>query len=391
MELSLISMERVISTKLSIFILVGCFTAACQAQVRVLERLPNGAQIYAERIADAKTISVQLWISDRGTEETPATNGWRHLIEHFMAKRLDLFTDENGIFLGAETGRQAMAFKFEAAPEKLSFCLEGVRRLFNPMTLTTDGIEREIHLIRHEEAGLGAARRFSRAGWSQVFSGSRPDPVGNFDSMAAATPTVLTKLQQRMLAGDNIVLSVCGAVEPRTVVQAIRPYLASQLTSSELDSSSQSTANSASTALATPQAVGSALSVKLEGVDRGSSLARIAVGFAAAQASPSITPIYAVSSQESLLTLASLSPDIAGQVSGLSDRQLVTGISLLNGWLEGIGKSPSRLASFRGTLLSEGSGLSLDMVKQAAQPIGLNELIRAKQEVLAGRLLEGFR
>ena len=209
--------------------------------------------------------------------------------------------------------------------------------------------------------------------------------------MAAATPVGLTKLQHRMIAGDNIVLSVCGAVEPRTVVQAISPFLASQLTSSELDSSSPSTANSASAALVSPQAVGSALSVKLEGVDRGSSLARIAVGFAAAQANPSISPIYAVSSQEGLLTLASLSPDIASQVSGLSDRQLVAGIGLLKGWLEGIGKSPSRLASFRGNLLSEGSGLSLDMVKQATQPIGLNELIRAKQEILAGRLLEGFR
>gem|GEM_PF-6713551 len=384
-------MERVISIKLPLCLLVGCFAVACQAQDRVLERLPNGAQIYAERIADAKAISVQLWISDRGTEETPATNGWRHLIEHFMAKRLDLFTDESGIFLGAETGRQAMAFKFEAAPDKLSFCLEGVRRLFHPITLTANDIKHEIRLIRHEEAGLGGARRFSRAGWSQVFSGSRPDPVGNFDSMAAATPVGLTKLQHRMIAGDNIVLSVCGAVEPRTVVQAIGPFLASQLTSSELDSSSPNTANSASTALVSPQAVGSALSVKLEGVDRGSSLARIAVGFAAAQANPSISPIYAVSSQEGLLTLASLSPDIASQVSGLSDRQLVAGIGLLKGWLEGIGKSPSRLASFRGNLLSEGSGLSLDMVKQATQPIGLNELIRAKQEILAGRLLEGFR
>ncbi|MCC7102327.1 MAG: insulinase family protein [Fimbriimonadaceae bacterium] len=384
-------MERVISIKLTLCLLVGWFAVACQAQDRVLERLPNGAQVYAERIADAKTISVQLWISDRGTEETPATNGWRHLIEHFMAKRLDLFTDESGIFLGAETGRQAMAFKFEAAPDKLSFCLEGVRRLFLPITLTANDIEHEIRLIRHEEAGLGGARRFSRAGWSQVFSGSQPDPVGNFDSMAAATPVGLTKLQHRMIAGDNIVLSVCGAVEPRTVVQAISPFLASQLTSSELDSSSPSTANSASAALVSPQAVGSALSVKLEGVDRGSSLARIAVGFAAAQANPSISPIYAVSSQEGLLTLASLSPDIASQVSGLSDRQLVAGIGLLKGWLEGIGKSPSRLASFRGNLLSEGSGLSLDMVKQATQPIGLNELIRAKQEILAGRLLEGFR
>lgn len=391
MELSLTSMERAISIKLPLCILLACFAAFSQAQDRVLERLPNGAQIYAERIADTKAISVQLWVSDRGTEETPATNGWRHLIEHFIAKGLDLFTDENGIFVGAETGRQAMAFKFEAAPEKLSFCLEGVRRLFQPMTLTANDIGREIHLIRHEEAGLGGARRFSRAGWSQVFSGSRPDPIGNFDSMAAATPADLAKLQRRMMAGDNIVLSVCGAVEPRTVVQAIRPFLASQLASSELNSSPPSTANSASTALVSPQAVGSALSAKLEGIDRGSSLARIAVGFAAAQAIPGLTPIYTVSSQEGLLTLASLSPDIASQVSGLSDRQLVTGISLLNGWLEGTGKSPSRLASFRGILLSEGSGLSLDMVKQAAQPIGLKELIKAKQEILAGRLLEGFR
>lgn len=374
---------------------VGCVCVASADQtVRTLDRLPNDAVVFSERVPNTSRVSVQLWLSAKGTEETPETNGWRHLIEHFMAKRLDNFTDENGIFLSAETTREAMAFKFEAPGEKLSFCLEGVRRLFDPLVLDQAAIDHEIQLIRHEEAGLGVARRFSRAGWSLVFEGSRPDPIGDFEAMARSTPELLRASQTRMLAGDRVVLSACGAVPPSTVSQAIGPFLGSLLRSADLgpmDGGGRLMSPGKVGTQTSPSVVGSALCVKIEGVDRATSLARLAVGFAATQSNPDVQALYTVSTHQGLFTLATSRPNVAELVDALSDRQLAAAPGLLEAWLDGIEHNPTALASFRGALLSEGSGLTLDSVMKAAETVTLDGVRRAKTEVLAGLKVEGFR
>ncbi|MBL8059570.1 MAG: insulinase family protein [Chthonomonas sp.] len=361
------------------------------AQVRLLERLPSGSRVFAEQIDGTNSVSVQLWISAKGTEETPLTNGWRHLVEHFMAKRLDTFTDERGIFLSAETSREAMSFKFEAPADKLSACLEGAAKLFEPIDTNGDAIAKEAQLIRHEESGLGVARRFSRAGWAQAFENSRPDPVGELSAIAQATPDALKAIQRRMLAADNLVLTICGAVEPNVAVPKFRQLLSRQLASSELPAFSPPTGATDTVKTSTPSSVGSAVCLKLEGIDRGPSLARIAFALAVAQAFPEVQPLYTVSSKSGLLTLASSRPGVWDLTQSITDRQLSQGPVLLKRWIADTGRVPSRLAAFRGALLSEGSGLTLEMVQLAAAPIGFEEVKQARGEAMTAHRVEGFR
>ena len=50
----------------------------------------NGAVSIVERMPGAKTIAVQLFASSRGTEETPISNGLRHLLEQIRVRALQV-------------------------------------------------------------------------------------------------------------------------------------------------------------------------------------------------------------------------------------------------------------------------------------------------------------
>src|SRR5665213_4422706 len=98
--------------------LFACILAT-QAQVdqhpRLRTILPNGAAILVERVPGAKDLSVDLFAASRGTEESPISNGLRHLLEHLIAKGpngdIDRRLETAGAFLSAETSRDTMCFK----------------------------------------------------------------------------------------------------------------------------------------------------------------------------------------------------------------------------------------------------------------------------------------
>lgn len=354
---------------------------------RVFERLPNDAQIYAERIEDSDRISVQLWISSRGTEERPATNGYRHLIEHFLAKSQDRFTDENGIFLAAETSRESMAFKVEAAPEKLGVAIACLKGLFQPLKLTPEAIAKEIQIIRHEAAGVPSSRLFSRAAWDRAFGGKRPDPMGDFEVMAKATPDELEAMRRKMFASSNLVVTACGAVEPTAVISLFRQFLVTLPVAPAGITSPEPEIAPAELSVGTQ---GSGISVKLEGIDRASSLARIAAGLAISQAIQGVQLTYTVSQQSGLMTLSSGQADLSDAIASMSERQLAAGQSLILRWVDGIQRVPTRLASLRGALLAEGSTVTVAQLRKSAAAISFEDLQRAHREILAGIKLEGF-
>ncbi len=179
--------------------------------------LPNGASVIVERMPGAKTLSVELFSSSRGTEETPLTNGLRHLLEHLIARGpkgdIDERLETAGGFLQAETLREAMTFKLSLPPGQLSFGLKVIEQLMQMPVITTDAIQHEALIIAQEAALRSNASIFSAAAWSQSYGERGLDVVGNLDVIRNATPEMLAKIHQVQFSGPNLSIAVVGDVE----------------------------------------------------------------------------------------------------------------------------------------------------------------------------------
>lgn len=355
---------------------------------RRLDRLDNGAIVFAERVQAADRISVQLWISSRGVEETSETHGWRHLLEHFLAARLDPEVESKGMFLTAETSRAAMSFRVEAAPEQLADAVEALRGVWKPIALTPEQIAKEVRVIRHEEATLPAARLFARAAWARFWGDASLDPFGDAAIMEKATPERLEALRRRMLASSNVVVTVAGAVSPDGALNQIRPWIASLPASPPSISPPLPSPSPKTVGIG---AFGEALAIQVEGVSEPETLADLAVGLVATQFYSDLRLTYTVSSNPGVVSLFSPSPGGLNRVLELSERQLGFGPALVQRWLAGYSTSPSRLAELRGALLVEGSSLTLESLRRSADRLTLSEIQSAQARWKQAARLEGLR
>ncbi len=369
-------------------LLTGLLAAQGTEAPRTLERLSNGSLLYVERMESADRVSVQLWISARGTEERLETNGRRHLLEHFLAKAQDKFCDESGVFMSAETTREAMAFKVEASPQKLSFAVQAVKQLFQPLKITQAEIDREVATIRHEEALTPVARQFSRTAWARIFGGLRPDPLGDPEVMRTTTPEMLESLRKRMFASSNIVITACGSITPSAVLRDLSPFLLALPPAPP----SMTPADAAVTAPAlSVGAQGVALAVKVDGLEERETMGVLALSFAADQAFPDVQLMYTPSSLPGLVMMVSSERGMVDRVRGMSDRQLQAGIVLAQRWVAGIQQSPSRLASLRGAMLAEGSGLQVQTLERSAKSLTPADMTRAMDEIRQCPVIEGLQ
>src|SRR5688500_7954220 len=83
-----------------------------QQPPRLRTVLPSGAIVLVERMPAATSLSVQLFASARAVPESKQTHGWRHLLEHLVARGpkgdIDARLESQGAFMRARTLRDAM-------------------------------------------------------------------------------------------------------------------------------------------------------------------------------------------------------------------------------------------------------------------------------------------
>lgn len=191
--------------------------------------LENGAIVLAERLPDAKSLSVQLFAGVRGVSETRETHGWRHLLEHLVLKgadgKLDDRMESQGVFFTGRTYRDAIQVEFTGRSDKLEPILNAIAEILQPLHTTPESIAREAAIMRHELAGVSDSARLSRTAWQAGFGDGGIDPLGDAQAIAKATPEALEQLRQRHFAPGNLVLVVSGAIEPEKTATLLRKRL----------------------------------------------------------------------------------------------------------------------------------------------------------------------
>lgn len=176
--------------------------------------LPSGAIVVVENMPGSKYLAIQLIASSHGVPESKETHGWRHLLEHLLEKgtdkRLESRLEAQGMFLSAETHRDALQFTIIAPPEKWGVGLSAVKELLQPLTVTEDELKREASVLAEEQAIRNPAKRLSPIAWIEAFGEAGLDPAGDAAAIAKATPAGLEILRRRHFAPQNVVVSVCG-------------------------------------------------------------------------------------------------------------------------------------------------------------------------------------
>ena len=330
--------------------------------------LPNGATVLVERVPGASRVWTRLFLSARGAEDTPATHGFRHLLEHLVATgrdgRLDGRLEREGAFLNADTLRDVTAFGVDAPAAKLDLALGALGEMLQLRSLTPDDIAREVGIIRQEGALMEPSTRLSTAAWSSAYGVQGLSPFGDLAAMRAATPAAISALHARLCAGPNLVIVIAGDVD--------------------LD---RATAAAASVVRAAPKTVGS-WAVRPAG--KGGEAEATGLGEARALPVPAYDEPRTVAALAAALSIASEGDDMfvtytpsvrpgmvmlgrSGESSGMGAR--IEGAQapnlwprarrLAEAWLRRQTGDPGLNASLRGLLLAQSADATPDRMREA--------------------------
>ena len=340
-----------------------------QEPPRLRTILPNGATVLVERVPGAKRVWTRLFLSARGAEDTPATHGMRHLLEHLAATgrdgRLDERLEREGASLRAETMRDATEFAVDAPGDKLDLALGALGETLRLRPLDAATIRREAGIMRQEEALIPPAARLSARAWRVAYGAAGLSTFGSMDAIRRATPASLAALHRRLCAGPNLVIVVAGDVDLDAATKAaagvvrLAPRIDGAFTARPIGTGGRD--DDADT-------YGEARALPVPAYDDGRTVAALAAALAVGSLVDDAFVIYTPSVRGGLVALGR-----AGEISGLGRRVdgadaaslWARGRLLGTAWLRRQTDDPGADASLRGLLLAQSADATPDRMAAA--------------------------
>jgi predicted Zn-dependent peptidase len=209
-------------------------------------RLSNGAEIIVERIPNAPLTDIEVWIRAGVANETPATSGVAHLLEHLIFKgtaslppgALDTAFEQAGGILDATTERDWTRYRASVLPDQWQEPLQTLLRcLLNP-ALDEKQLEQERRLILNDEYALHRADPIRPARYA-LFAEAFPNhPYG---LPLLGDPTTLTRhdiqtvrqFHRRHYLPERMIIVVVGAAELEAVRKVVEAAWGSAESSAE--------------------------------------------------------------------------------------------------------------------------------------------------------------
>lgn len=351
---------------------MGAITS--QESPRLRTRLPNGAVILVERMAEARTLSVQLFASSKRAQEIPANHGQRHLLEHLIAegpdRNLDARLESNGCLLLARTHRDAMQFEITGNAAQLDLALDAISSTLQPLKIDKDRLAREVKIITQEVGLLADPARLSSAAWRAAYGDAGLDPQGTVAGIGAAAIDGIAELQKRHFAPDGLVLVISGPVDLEQATNRAKKILSNIKPWPTPSPNMRRTAGKSGRGEAVG-AFGEARAILVKGYQDPGTVAALAVALALAAQFEDSFVIYTPSVQNGLVIVGK-TDDNSGlglKIDSMSDGSeaalYAVGKTLARAWVERQIKTPSGSANIRGLLLSQGEAQSPELMLEA--------------------------
>ena len=374
-------MRRLASLAAFLFLLSLPGFSRQQNDPRLRVLLPSGAIAFVESMPGSKYFCLQLFASSRGARDTAETHGWRHLLEHLLTKGpdkdLEARLEAQGIFLTAETHRDATHFTLVGPPEKVDLAIGAARELLQPLRTSEKEIEKEVRILSQEIALTPTSKKLSQALWLVAFGMDGLDPVGNAEAMTKATAASLELMRRRHFAPQNLVLSLAGPVEVDASIRQLTAILPKEKGPFEPDLTVRKMGAANIVSLNTEHA----RAAPVPGWEEVETAAALAAALAFASEGDNRFVIYTPSTQSGLVILGTEEPNrgLGDWIEKLKpfevDALFGRSRMMAEGWVKRYLNSPEGCAFLRGFLYAQ---------KSSATPEAMLEKIR-------GLTVEQFR
>lgn len=314
-------------------------------QLRTL--LPNESVIFVDR-RDSSYASIQLVLGTKGLSETPATYGYRHLLEHLVARSIpghDFELESQGGALYAYTSRDWMRFEWRVPPELVPVALGGIAKLLKPKTFTKEQIAKEAAIIGLERKQMAPVDRVSVEVWSHIFGAQGLDAMGTAESVASATPEQLTDTWRTITRSNNVVISASGPLDIKAFTDAAKNMTKGLSSNNGQRSPRKPIGNYSGTGV---------LGIALQSIEREATAATMIAVFGVTNNVPNAFVTLTPTSAGGVLLLGSLSGQLPRSAASKDTDPTIynRGKQLAMEWLDSKLTTPEGIAEFNGTLLS---------------------------------------
>lgn len=350
-----------VAARRSFAVFVVCLTARgswsqIAGEPRLKHVLANGATVLVERFPKAKLASVQLIASSRGCEDAPGRHGWRHLLEHILAKGpqkdLDRKLEAKGLYLTADTTRDCMRLEISCRPDQVLEAVSGLAELLAPIRTDAAELAREVRVHRAESLLEPPWNPILAAAWRSEFGTARLDPHGDLDRMSAARPDDLEALRRAHFRPRNVVIVAAGAIDLDVAMEAAKRALA------PLTDEGAALGAPHEDAPQPPSSPNPRVRVaRIGGLQEPSASHVLAAGMALSGRGSGVRVVYTPSARSGLCMLVGSSPEsIRACVDDVPEDEwpilFSQGKAKASAWLSGLLADPSSAATLRGTLLA---------------------------------------
>jgi len=187
--------------------------------------LPNGLLVLTERMSHLRSVAMGVWIDCGSRDETPATNGISHFIEHMVfkgtttrsAKDFAREVDAIGGNLDAFTGKETICFNIKVLDENVPAALDLLTDLVLHPTFAPDDIAKEQGVILEEikidedNPDYLVHELFTQNFWKGDALG-RPI-LGTAKTVSSFTQQIVLDEYARRFTPPNMVFSAAGNID----------------------------------------------------------------------------------------------------------------------------------------------------------------------------------
>ncbi|MEQ1823574.1 MAG: insulinase family protein [Fimbriimonadaceae bacterium] len=337
----------------------------------------------------ATSLSIQLFANAGGVGETPATHGWRHLLEHLVLKgregksSIDERAETQGIFITGRTYRDCMQIEITCEPEQLKQGLAFLDELLLPIDVSTETIAKEVAVMKQEIALEDDAAKLARGAWQVAYGEAGIDALGDAETMLKATPEALIELQAAHFAPENLGLLITGPVEIEKTMalasaslsrlrgKAGSPVLRTEPGAKRLDM---------------PSAFGELRGTPVPGIRDSRTMAALIAAFGIASEISNSFVTYTPTSNRGLVMVGrtDVNSGVGFLIDELDDDRKATlfnrGRTLALRWIERYKRSPSSNSSWRGMLLCQDKSLRAETLVETMAQVSYAQYLTALTE-----------
>lgn len=231
------------------------------------EVLPGGAVLLSSPIETAHAVTLGVFLRSGSEDETAATSGISHFIEHMVFKGTERHSafdlaagfDSLGAVVDAFTTKDMVAFTIKVLPEYFRQGVDLLGDMLLRPTFSPDlvNMEREVVIEEIQEALDTPEDRLHDAFADRLYQGhGRGRPIlGTEFTVATFEQDLLREHHSRLLSGPNVVLAMSGNIQKgftELVAEAFADLAPAPLPTAAASSETPAASAAATVALTTP-------------------------------------------------------------------------------------------------------------------------------------------